>query len=424
MKSIYNKFINFTLFAVVLSMALSVSAQVRPYRVTDNQVRTVINRIETRTDTFRNQIDRWESRNTSQFRDQLAGYVNDFEASTNILSSSFTSRRSSAAEVQDVLNRAVVIDGFMRSNRVNNATQNQWNLIRTDLNTLAGFYSVTWSWETTPTYPGNTNYPPYTVADNQVRTVITRIETRTDTFRRQIDRWEGRNNSQFRDQIATYVNDFENATDSLSSSFTSRRSTSVEVQEVLNRAAVIDGFMRSSRVNNATQNQWNLLKTDLNTLAGYYRVSWNWNTIPTYPNNPNYPGGFDARLTGTYRLNTALSDNVTTVVDREISDNRYNANQRKRVRRNLERRLMSPDSLVIEKRGQQILMASTMSPQISFDADGVSRSETNPNGRTVQTRASVTNNDLTINYEGDRMNDFFVSFSPMNNGQLRVTRRV
>jgi hypothetical protein len=69
-------------------------------------------------------------------------------------------------------------------------------------------------------------------------------------------------------------------------------------------------------------------------------------------------------------------------------------------------------------------MASSLSQQVVFNADNVSRSETNQNGRTVQTRVSATNNDLTINYEGDRMNDFYVSFMPMTNGQLRVTRRV
>lgn len=424
MKSIYNKFINITLFAVVFSMALSVSAQRQPYRVTDNQVKIIITRIETRTDTFRIQIERWESRNNSQFSDQVEAYVADFERATDALSSSFTSRRSSVDEVQEVLNRAAVIDGLVRSSRVNRATQNQWNLIRTDLNILASYYRVSWNWETVPTYPGNTNTLPYSVADNQVRTVIMRVETRTNTFKNQINRWESRNNSQFRDQIADYVNDFETSTNILNSSFTSRRSSAAEVQEVLNRAAVIDGFIRESRVNNVTRNQWNLIRSDLNILAGYYRVSWNWETVPTYPNNPNNPRGFDARLTGTYRLNTSLSDNVSTVVNREITDIRYNANQRERVRRNLERRLMSPETLVIEKRGQQIMMASSISPQISFDADGVSRAETNPNGRTVNTSATVTNTDLTINYEGDRMNDFFVSFSPMNNGQLRVTRRV
>jgi len=287
---------------------------------------------------------------------------------------------------------------------------------------------------------------PYRVTDSQVQVVITRIETSTDTFRKQIERYESRRDTQFSSQLAAYVTDFENATDSLSTNFTSRRSSTNDVQDVLNRAAVIDGYMRNSRVNNATQSQWNLIRSDLNILAGYYRVSWNWDQVPTYPNsstypnnypnNPNYPdnrnnsrwrGGFDARLTGTYSLNESQSDNVTSAIDRALGNyNTYgNQNiQNDRMRRVLERRLTSPETLVIEKRGQQITMASSMSQQVSFNADGVSRSETNSNGRTVQTRVTANNSDLTINYEGDRMNDFYVSFMPMNNGQLRVTRRV
>jgi hypothetical protein len=188
--------------------------------------------------------------------------------------------------------------------------------------------------------------------------------------------------------------------------------------------------MRNNRGDSRAQNQWNLVRSDLDTLAGYYRVSWNWNNVPTNPTTPTYPGntnnprGFDARLTGTYRLNTAQSDVVSTVIDKAIANNTYNANQVERVRRNLERRLSSPDSLVIQKTGQQIMMASSNSPQVTFSADGVSRSETNQNGRTVQISATATNSDLTIAYEGDRMNDFNVSFMPMTNGQLRVTRRL
>jgi len=284
---------------------------------------------------------------------------------------------------------------------------------------------------------------PYRVADTQVQAVITRIETRTDTFKQQIERWESRNNSQLRDQFASFVTDFETATDNLSGNFTNRRSSSNDVQEVLNRAAVIDQFMRNNRLNNAAQTQWNQIRSDLNILAGYYRVSWNWDTVPTNPNSSNYPtnnqnypdnrnnsrwqrGSFDSRLTGSYRLNTSQSDNLTAALDRALGNSStYNQNnQGDRMRRQLERRLSSPDMLVIEKRGQQITMASSMSQQISFNADGVSRSETNTNGRAVQTRVTATNNDLTINYEGDRMNDFYVSFMPMNNGQLRVSRRV
>ena len=111
-------------------------------------------------------------------------------------------------------------------------------------------------------------------------------------------------------------------------------------------------------------------------------------------------------------------------MDRAITSGRLNVNQQDRVRRNLERRLTPPDTLVLEKRGQQVSLATSTSEQVSFDADNISRSETNARGRTVQTRVSATSNEVTINYEGDRMNDFNVSFAPIGNGQLRVTRRV
>jgi hypothetical protein len=115
---------------------------------------------------------------------------------------------------------------------------------------------------------------------------------------------------------------------------------------------------------------------------------------------------------------------VSTTIDRAISKINYNTNQRERVKNNLENRLTSPDMLMIEKQGQKVMLASSTSSQVSFDADGVSRSETSDNGRMVKVRAASTNNDLSVSYEGDRMNDYFISFMPLGNGQLRVVRRV
>jgi len=426
----YSGFINFTLFTILFSMALSVSGQIRPYRVTDRQVRTLIDRIETRTDNYRREIERVfdnDRDNGARLREEVTSLVNEFENSTDDLKNNFTSRTSSEKDVREVLNRAAFINTFMRNNRVTTAAQTQWNLIRSDLNTLATYYRVRWNWDTNPSYPTNTNNLPYRVTDNQVATLLNRIEARTDTFRRQVDgvfNSDRYDNSKIKEEITSQVNDFENSTDELKNSFTSRRSSVSDAQEVLNRAAYINTFMRNNRVNRPAQSQWNLIRADLNTLADYYRISWNWNTLPTNPTIPTYPRDFDARLTGTYRLNTSQSDNVDTAIERAIADIVNDANQRERIQRNLERRLTSPDMLAFEKRGQQVTMASSMSPQVTFNADGVSRSETNPNGRTVQIRATATNSDLTINYEGDRINDFYVSFMPSNNGQLRVTRRV
>lgn len=270
----------------------------------------------------------------------------------------------------------------------------------------------------------------YRVNDRQVETLLNRIETNTDAFRQSIERAFNNNNQynqnnqneSYRNEgIVSYVNDFENATDDLKSNFADRNSTVADVQEVLNRSAYINNFMRDNRVTTETQNQWKLIRTDLNTLATYYRVSWNWNKSA----NPQFQvAGFDARLTGTYRLNVGQSDNVSTTIDNAISNSSYNANQRERTKNNLERRLTSPDMLMIEKQGQTVTLGSSNSSQASFSADGVTRSESSNNGRTVKIRATSTKTDLTINYEGDRMNDFFVSFTPVGYSQLNVVRRI
>ena len=277
------------------------------------------------------------------------------------------------------------------------------------------------------------------VSDAQVRGVLTRIENKTDTFKRQLDssldraRW---NNTSQDENLQAFVTDFENATDRLKQRFDANRAIGSDVSDVLTRAAYIDRFMTRNRLSRQTQSQWTSLRYDLNTLATLYGVSWNWNqTLPAWEpwrapidndvnTGGNRPGQrFDNRLTGTYRLNTALSDNVMNVVDRSI--NYYTSADRERVRRNLERRLASPEMIAIEKTGSSVTMASSNAPQVTFTADGRPQTERNARGRVITTTATADRQDgFVINYTGERANDFYVSFAPTRDGQLRVTRRV
>jgi hypothetical protein len=409
--------------AFAIANVNEISAQVAPYRVSGNQVQTLLNRLETRTDNFRREIDRTldNSRvNGTRYEENIAEFVTDFENATDRLRNNFASRNSTVSDVQEVLDRAMFINEFMRNNRFAVQAQNQWNLIRNDLNLLANYYNVNWTWSGRTNVPVSSNRS-YTVSDASMQSLLARIEQRTDVIRRDVDSAlrGNRGGTRYNEDIAQFVSDFENATDSLRRNFDERDSVGADVEEVLRRASFIDSFIRTNRLSPAVERQWSLLRSDLNTLASNYRVNWNWNNT-TLASSSN----LDTRLTGTYRLNINQSDNVNNVVDRAITSGRLNANQQDRVRRNLERRLTPPDMLAIEKRGQQVTIASTLSPQGSFTADNVSRSETNANGRTVQTRATATSSEVTLNYEGDRINDFYVSFTPLSNGQLRVTRRV
>lgn len=271
----------------------------------------------------------------------------------------------------------------------------------------------------------------YRTTDRQLQTLLTNIETKTISFRREAEftgSRNNRNNAQSQD-LLNYLSEFESATSNLRQNFTSRRSSRADVENLLNRAGAIDGYLRNTNNNRSAirlQNQWNLIRTDLNTLASNYNVTWNWdNSNSGYPTNPNYPSNSSyASLTGTYRLNTGLSDNVTTAVDRAVSTNNYTVNQRDRVRQNLQRRLTSPDMIAIEQVNRQVTIASSNLPQITLTADGTTKSETNANGRTVNTRAETVGSNLNISYEGDRANDFYLNFIPSGNNQLKVVRRL
>ncbi|HEY0427652.1 MAG TPA: hypothetical protein VGC76_07695 [Pyrinomonadaceae bacterium] len=403
------------------------STSTRSYRVTDATVQGILARIATGTDVFKTSVNRALYRqNNTDMSNEVARYISDFENETDRLKQRFDSRQSVNTDVSQVLNKATLIDSFMRSNRLNTAAQRDWNLLKTDLNTLAGYYDVSWNWTNpTPVYNNDNNNTglgglPYKVSDTNVRTLLTRLGTNTDNYRRQIsldlDR-SALNNTRSEDAAVGYITDFQNSVDKLRQNFDSRRSASSDVEEVLNRAYNIESFMRDYRFSTTTQTQWAAIRSDLDTLTNYYNVSWNWNRQNTQTSR------FDQMLSGTYRLNLTQSDNVAEVVDRATTTG-YQTTQRDRVKNNLERRLTSPDMLAIEKVGSQVTIASSTAPQVTFSADGTPRTETNNNGRSVKITASTTYDGVSLNYEGERMNDFYVNFMPMSNGQLKVVRRV
>jgi len=81
--------------------------------------------------------------------------------------------------------------------------------------------------------------------------------------------------------------------------------------------------------------------------------------------------------------------------------------------------------MAIEIRGRTVTIASTRAPKITFEADGVQRTETGASGRAIRARATMTGGVLTVTTTGDSGNDFTVTFEPAENGQrLNVTRRI
>src|SRR5262249_40183693 len=140
----------------VLVSGLVAQAQQRAYHGTYQSVRQVILRLENRANLLRNSMEDWTSRSTPAYSstENINQTVRDFNDSVRRLRDRFDRRQATTYEVQDVLSRAGHIDDFVNHNSLDTRTQNQWTTIRTDLNSLARAYNLTWQDSTS-------NLPPY-----------------------------------------------------------------------------------------------------------------------------------------------------------------------------------------------------------------------------------------------------------------------
>lgn len=420
-----------TIFAALFTMLLGVAGvQAQISRANERQVLPLLQRLETRTDAFKTAVDRQLDNGrvrNSQREENVSDYVEAFEEATDQLRQNFNGRRAQNADVSAVLNYGWYLNDLMSRTRFNSATGRQWNLIRTDLNTLARLYNVSWNWnQTLPPFSrgqgqGQTTF---VVNEQQVRPLLQRLETRTDAFRSTVERQMNnrRNNVRMDENALAYIEAFERATDDLRSGFNGRTVQNSDVTAVMNYGWYVNDFMSRNRLNAPAVQQWNLIRSDLNTLSNLYNVSWNWNQrLPVFQQYPGQWGSQqNSQIDGTYRLNVAASDNVSSVISQTIRDSSVRARQQG----NLERRMASPQTIVIESRGNQVKLATDYGAPVDFVADGRAVTETNNRGQQIRTTVSMTGSTLNIVTDGDRSNDFRVSFTPVAGNRLRVTRQL
>jgi len=387
----------------------SVLAQ-RQYRLSDNEMRNLIRRIETRTDAFSG---------LRLLSHRINLLVQNFGYATDQLRTRFESRQVTSADARAVLDRAALINDFLISNRFyDNVTVDQnWRLLQGDLDQLARAFYLTWNWNTSA--GGTGTYRPSTT---QLRQLARRIETRTNRFGASF--LSALNRSRYKgtaseDEANRELRELQDAANRLSNDVNRGQSTDADAREVLEQAVYLNRFMVDNQLDARAESDWSALKRDLDQLASAYNIAWNW--TETSPGGPIY--GTDSRLTGTFRLNSSQSSDPRVAA--ENATRNLPSARRQRAYDVLLARLNAPNLLAVERRGIDVAIASSRAPQVNFVADGRERQETTPNGRTVRIRASFSGDQLTINRTGERSQDFTVTFDPIDNGRrLVVTRQL
>ncbi len=402
-------------------IGVTAQAQRRPARVNDRQVNSILQRIERSTNTFRNSLNlALVNQRVDQTRPQndINTFEPDLGSAIDQFKNRFATRQAGTADVQNILQKASLVNGFMSRNRLNTRVQNDWAVVRTDLNALATAYGTTWQWNRDQGSASQSSR----LRDSELNQLIQRIETGGNRFHSSITDAFSRsrsNQTNIEVNMNDDVQDFKNATAQLRNQHNARQPVAGDVERLLALARPIDTFMRSNQLTNRAQTDWSTLKNDLNTLGGAFNVSANWQdgnlpALPQYNSN--------SRLTGTYRLDSSRSDNPRDVTERATRN--LPSNQRQGVYDRMLARLESPQMLAIERNNSTLSMASTRAQRSTFEADGVERQE-QLNGRTSRVTATLRGDQLAVNSTGYRENDFNVTFEPIENGRrLRVTREV
>jgi hypothetical protein len=157
MNALRNRLFALLILMIVGANAASAQFQNQTYRGTSRAVRQLLLRIENRTDVFRNTLN--AQNQTRVFRTQdLNALAQDLDTAVMRLRERFDRRQSTAADAQEVLNRAAEIDRLVNTRNARTATVTRsWTNLRADLNQLASVYSVSWP-TVSQTYPTN-NYP-------------------------------------------------------------------------------------------------------------------------------------------------------------------------------------------------------------------------------------------------------------------------
>jgi len=419
-----SKIISSILILLALAVAnMSVQAQRRSSRAADRQVGVILQQLNRSSGRFRNSLNSAVARqriDQTRSGNNINTFQSDFQRATTQLNTQFNQRQAGAADVENVLQSASVINGFMARNRLNRQVQSDWNQVRTDLNSLSAAYGLAWQWNQ-QTFPGVSSNPSGRLSDDQLGQLIRRIDSGGEAFRTSLTDAFGESRydqSRSEGTMNDRVRVFKNATDQLRNQFDSKQPVAAYMERLLASAAPIDTYMRNNRLTNRVQSDWSTLRGDLNSLAHAYSIATNWQISDEPPVRYNT----NSRLTGTFRLDPTRSDNPRDVADRATRN--LPTNQRQVSSNRLLTRLESPENLAMERRGSTITLASSRASQHTFEADGAPHQEQISN-RSTQVTATLQGDQLVVSSTGYRENDFNVTFESIENGSsLRVKRQI
>lgn len=256
-----------------------------------------------------------------------------------------------------------------------------------------------------------------------VRSLNSKIEDFEYNLRYQMQS-SSANNTRVAD-VSDEIRDLRDAVQQFQDNYDRRRENRDDVNRIAEAARRVEQFLKANPQNRRVEDEWRGVRTQLDRLAANYGVTPSRNAdddddpqwVKDYPDQtPVLKNTVSVGLSGTYELDAARSESIDDIV----ADTRLGNEQRE----DLKDKLESPQQIAIDIRGNQVTLATTNAPPVTFTADGRDKVERSASGATVRLRATLSAQVLTVSSLGGET-DYNITFTSLSNGKgLKVSRRI
>ena len=248
---------------ILLASALSLwsmpaLAQARPERLSDKDVKTLIDQVDEGRDKFEGNLDGQFKGSTVRGpsgETKVAGALQDYQDNTQKLKDRFTSDYSASAEVVTVLKQSTAIDTFMQSSPSAMKGRTEWDSQTANLKHLAESYGTTF-----PFPDGGT---ARRMNDKETAATATAIATAADRFKNDLDKDKTLPKPE-RDAAKKDVEMLIDQANAVKSRTSDGKPATGEVRQLVEQVAKVQTFVGAHPI--PTMTNWQAVQTSLGKL--------------------------------------------------------------------------------------------------------------------------------------------------------------
>ncbi len=240
-------------------------------RMTDRDVKALIDRIDKGRDQFEGALDDDVKRKV--LRDEsgevdVDRFLDDFDSNIDRLKDRLKPEYAASAEAATVLRQASAIDAFFQKQSPGTRGESEWNRLATDLKALAAAYGTD--------FPMVEAAKVRRVGDRELANIADELSKGADQVKKSLEtdlKTDITVDAQTRQSMVNEANELSRDAKTLRDRLKDSEPSSAEADRVLARATKLQSMVNGHQVPTAV-NSWAGVTPRVRDLAAAYRVSW------------------------------------------------------------------------------------------------------------------------------------------------------